>query len=149
MAGAATGSKAADKAKPHEPTPVVFDTNALLLPFAHGTRVEEDLAQLFGSVRLLVPSTVLVELGTLAYKGKGAVARHAKMALKFAERCEILPTKLPGDDGLLEVARRAKAVVVTNDRTLQAECQKSGLTVVVSREHGRRLALMGAASGQF
>jgi rRNA-processing protein FCF1 len=47
------------------------------------------------------------------------------------------------------VARKAKAVVVTNDRTLQAECQKSGLTVVVSREHGRRLALMGAASGQF
>ncbi|MFA5942974.1 MAG: PIN domain-containing protein [Candidatus Thermoplasmatota archaeon] len=131
------------------PTPVVFDTNALILPFAHGTRVEEDLAHLFGSVKLLVPSTVLIELGTLAFKGKGAVARHAKMALKFAERCEILQTKLPGDDGLLEVARKAKAVVVTNDRTLQSECQKSGLTVVVSRENGRRLALMGAASGPF
>ncbi|HUR24517.1 MAG TPA: PIN domain-containing protein [Candidatus Thermoplasmatota archaeon] len=145
----ARSASAPAKAKPVEPTPVVFDTNALILPFAHGTRVEEDLAHLFGSVRLLVPSTVLVELGTLAYKGKGAVARHAKMALKFAERCEVLQTKLPGDDGLLEVARKAKAVVVTNDRTLQAECQKSGLTVVVSREHGRRLALMGAASGQF
>ena len=142
-------AKAGKAGKPDEPTPVVFDTNALILPFAHGTRVEEDLATLFGQVKLMVPSTVLVELGTLAYKGKGAVARHAKMALKFAERCEVLTTKLPGDDGLLEVARKAKAVVVTNDRTLQAECQKSGLTVVVSREHGRRLALMGAASGQF
>jgi rRNA-processing protein FCF1 len=131
------------------PTPVVFDTNALLLPFAHGTRVEEDLATLFGQVRLYVPSTVLVELGTLAYKGKGATARHAKMALKFAERCEVLATKLPGDDGLLEVARKAKAVVVTNDRTLQEECVRSGLVVVVSREHGRRLAIKGAASGPF
>jgi rRNA-processing protein FCF1 len=139
------------KGKPagQEPTPVVFDTNALILPFAHGTRVEEDLATLFGSVKLFVPSTVLIELGTLAFKGKGAVARHAKMALKFAERCEVLQTKLPGDDGLLEVARQAKAVVVTNDRTLQAECEKSGLPVVVSREHGRRLALKGAASGPF
>jgi rRNA-processing protein FCF1 len=150
MAAAAfPDGKAPTKPKGDEPTPVVFDTNALILPFAHGTRVEEDLATLFGQVKLMVPSTVLVELGTLAYKGKGAVARHAKMALKFAERCEVLQTKLPGDDGLLEVARKAKAVVVTNDRTLQAECQKSGLTVVVSREHGRRLALMGAASGQF
>lgn len=145
MAGAAKVSKA----DPEAATPVVFDTNALLLPFAHGTRVEEELATLFGHVKLYVPSTVLVELGTLAYKGQGATARHAKMAVKFAERCEVLQTKLPGDDGLLEVARKVGGVVVTNDRTLQAECQKSGLTVVVSREHGRRLALMGAAAGPF
>lgn len=144
MAGDTKPGKAADA-----PTPVVFDTNALLLPFAHGTRLEEELAEMFGTVKLYVPSTVLIELGTLAYKGQGATARHAKMAVKFAERCEVLKTKLPGDDGLLEVARKAKAVVVTNDRTLQAECQKSGLTVVVSRENGRRLALMGAASGPF
>lgn len=132
-----------------DPTPVLLDTNALLLPFAHGTRLEEELAELFGPVELLIPSTVLVELGTLAYKGQGATARHAKMAVKFAQRCRVLATRLPGDDGLLEVARSTGAVVVTNDRTLQAECQKSGLRVVVSREHGRRLALMGAASGPF
>jgi rRNA-processing protein FCF1 len=127
-------------------TPVVLDTNALLLPFAHGTRLEEDLAALFGSVKLYVPSTVLIELGTLAYKGQGATARHAKMAVKFAQRCEVLQTKLPGDDGLLEVARKAKAVVVTNDKTLQQECVRSGLAVVQSRENGRRLALLGSAS---
>jgi rRNA-processing protein FCF1 len=137
-------SSVADQAKP-----VVFDTNALLLPFAHGVKMEDDLFELFGATQWLVPSTVLVELGTLAFKGKGAVARHAKMALKFAERCQVEPTRLPGDDGLLEVARRHKAAVVTNDKTLQQECKRSGLQVVVSREHGRRLAILGAASGPF
>ena len=96
-----------------------------------------------------MPSSVLVELKTLAHKGEGATGRHAKMAVKYAERCRTVTTKLAGDDGLLEVARATKAAVVTNDRTLQDECVRSGLTVIVSREHGRRLAIKGAAAGPF
>jgi rRNA-processing protein FCF1 len=130
--------------------PVVFDTNALLLALEAHTPLDDDLADLLGATRWVVPSTVLVELGTLAYKGKGAVARNAKTALAFVEkRCATETTKLPGDDGLLDVARRLGAAVVTNDKTLQQECKRSGLTVVVLREHGRRLALLGAASGRF
>lgn len=128
---------------------VVFDTNALLLPFAHGTPIEDDLLTLLGATEWFVPSSVLVELKTLAHKGEGATMRHAKMALKYAERCKVVETKLAGDDGLLEVARARKAAVVTNDRTLQEECIRSGLTVIVSREHGRRLAIQGAAAGPF
>lgn len=137
-------------ADPARGKPVVFDTNALLMPFAHGTPLEDELFELFGANRWLVPSSVLVELKTLAHKGEGAVARNAKMAVKLvATRCQVLDTKLAGDDGLLEVARTHKAAVVTNDRTLQQECVQSGLTVVVAREHGRRLAILGAASGPF
>lgn len=129
---------------------VVFDTNALLLPFAHGTPVEDDLFELFGATEWFVPSSVMVELKSLAHKGSGATQRNAKSAVKFAEqRCKTVETKLAGDDGLLEVARGKKAVVVTNDRKLQDECVRSGLTVVVSRENGRRLAVKGAAAGLF
>jgi rRNA-processing protein FCF1 len=131
-----------------EGKPVVFDTNALLLPFAHGTPLDDELGRLFGATRWLVPSSVLVELTTLAHKGEGAVARNAKMALKLAaQRCTTEQTKLNGDDGLLDVARRNAAIVLTNDRTLQDECKRSGLVVVQSREHGRRLAILGTASG--
>lgn len=130
--------------------PVVFDTNAVLLALEAHTPLDDDLGELVGANRWIVPSTVVVELGTLAYKGKGAVARNAKMALAFVEkRCATEPTKLPGDDGLLEVARRLGAAVLTNDKTLQQECRQSGLTVIVLRENGRRLALLGAASGRF
>lgn len=127
---------------------VVFDTNALLLAFDHKTPLDDELLRLFGANHWLVPSSVLVELKTLAHKGKGDVARNAKMAVQYVgKRCTVEPTKLAGDDGLLEVARRHQAAVVTNDRTLQQECVASGLPVVVSREHGRRLAILGAASG--
>lgn len=130
--------------------PVVFDTNALLLALEARTPLDDDLADLLGATRWIAPSTVLVELRTLAYKGKGAVARNAKTALAFAQkRCATEATALPGDDGLLDVARRLGAAVVTNDKNVQQECRKSGLTVVVLRENGRRLALLGAASGRF
>ena len=131
------------------PKAVVFDTNALLLPFANGTKLEDELMALLGATQWLVPSSVVVELKTLAHKGEGATMRHAKMAVKYIERCEVVATKLAGDDGLLEVARARKAAVVTNDKTLQEECVRSGLTVIVSREHGRRLAIKGSAAGPF
>lgn len=129
---------------------VVFDTNALLLALEAHSPLDDELADLLGANHWVVPSTVLVELRTLAYKGQGAVARNAKVALAFAEkRCATAASKLPGDDGLLEVARRLGAAVVTNDKALQQECRRSGLTVVVLREHGRRLGLLGAASGRI
>lgn len=135
---------------PGAPTPVVFDTNALLLALESHAPLDDDLADLLGATRWVVPSTVVVELRTLAYKKTGAVARNAKVALAFAEkRCQVESSKLPGDDGLLDVARRLGAAVVTNDKALQQECRRSGLTVVVLREGGRRLALLGAASGRF
>ena len=130
--------------------PIVFDTNALLLALEHRTPLDDELLDLFGANEWIVPSTVVVELKTLAHKGEGSVARRAKMAVQLvAKRCKVEDSRLPGDDGLLEVARRLGAVVVTNDKTLQQECKASGLTVVVSREHGRRLAILGAASGPF
>ena len=147
MAGPKTpGEAAAETAR--RGTPVVFDTNALLLALEHRTPLDDELLDLFGANEWIVPSTVLVELKTLEHKGEGSVARRAKMALKLvAQRCRVETSALPGDDGLLDVARRLKAAVVTNDRALQQECKTSGLTVVVSREQGRRLAILGAASG--
>lgn len=115
---------------------IVLDTNALLLPFTQGTRIEEALEALFDEVELVVPACVKMELEQIA-RGKANVARHARTALKLATRYRLEPTRLTGDDGILEVARRLGAVVVTNDRILQEECAKSGLRVVVAREHGR------------
>ena len=125
--------------------PVVLDTNAILMPFTQGTRIEEDLAALFGTVTLHVPTSVISELKHLG-ANKGETGRAAKMALIFAQRCILEPTGLMGDDGILQVARRLRATVVTNDRLLQQECVTSGLDVVVARERGR-LALRGSGSG--
>jgi rRNA-processing protein FCF1 len=125
--------------------PVVFDTNALFLPFTDGTDLDSELERLFGAVEWVLPSSVLGELKNIS-NGPSASARHAKAALQLARRVRTEETKLPGDDGLLEVARRLKAAVVTGDRKVQEEANKSGLAVVVPREKGR-LALRRSGSG--
>jgi rRNA-processing protein FCF1 len=126
-------------------TTVVLDTNALFLPFTEGTRIDESLEALFDDVQVVLPSCVPFELQQIARGGQTAAARNAKAALKLASRYRVEATKHTGDDGILDVARRLRAVVVTNDRKLQTECAKSGLQVVVAREHGR-LAVMRAGS---
>lgn len=127
------------------PVAVVLDTNAILLPFTQGTRLEELLDEFLGTHTMHVPTSVISELKNLM-KNQGELGRAAKMALKLSERCKPEPTGRMGDDGILEVARRLGALVVTNDRKLQAECQKSGLQVIVAREKGR-LAFLKSGSG--
>lgn len=119
------------------PTPAVLDTNVLLLPFTHGTDIQEELMRLVGTVQLIVPSSIAQELGGLAEGKDAATSRHARAALRFMDRCRIEPTGLPGDDGILEVARRMGGVVVTNDRKVRKEARRSGLKTVGSRGHGR------------
>ena len=123
---------------------VVLDTNALLLPFTDGTDLQNELEGLVGAHDLILPSSVVGELKMLA-QGASAASRHAKAALRLAQRARTEPTGLAGDDGILDVARRLRAVVVTNDRNLQSEAAKSGLQVVIAREKGR-LAFRGAGS---
>ena len=125
--------------------PVVFDTNSLFLPFTDGTDLDSELERLFGAVEWILPSSVLNELKTIS-TGPSASARHAKAALQLAARVRTEPTKLPGDDGLLEVARRLKGAIVTGDRKVQEEAARSGLEVVVPRQKGR-LALRRSGSG--
>ncbi len=123
--------------------PVVLDTNALLLPFTDATDLEHELLGLVGAIDLVVPQPVVQEVATLA-EGDGATGRAGRAAQQWMKRCRVEPTDLPGDDGILEVARRLGAVVVTNDRRLQTEAHRSGLTVVSSRGPGRLFIRRGS-----
>lgn len=125
--------------------PVVLDTNALLLPFLEGTNLEAELEDMLGNVQIVVPSSILGELKMLA-QGHGDAGQAARGALRLLQRFGSAPTGQAGDDGLLDVARRLHAVVVTNDRKLQEECRKSSLRVVVARGRGR-LAMSNSGSG--
>ena len=116
--------------------PVVVDTNALLLPFTDGTDLHGEAERLLGAVEFLVPASVLVELALLA-DGAGATARAAKGALRLVQDWPVVATGLAGDDGVLDVARRAEAAVISNDKRLAGECRRAGLTVLRSRGPGR------------
>ena len=121
---------------PSPRVPVVLDTNACLLPFTDGTDLQAQLERELGAVQLFLPDVVQAELVSLA-AGRGATARAAGGALRLLRDARVEAAGLAGDDGVLEVAARLGAVLVSNDRTLQREAAKRGLAVVASREKGR------------
>ena len=108
---------------------VLLDTNALLIPFQFGINIESELDRLLGSCEILVPSSVVGEIAHLA-GGKYSKAA-ARLCAKFrAVDCTSAPTV---DDGILDLAGRMRAVVVTCDRALQKRLLSAGLRVVVMR----------------
>lgn len=111
-------------------TKVVIDTNALLLPFESGVRVESELERLLGSYEVLVPEAVLAELAAIASEAKGQRASNARMALSYATRFTYRPVGGRGDSAVLEVARREAALLFTNDRELLKRALGAGLGVI-------------------
>lgn len=115
--------------------PLVLDTNAALLPFSQGCDLE-DLWELAGSTRIVVPIPVDQELRTHA-EGNGALARQAQAALRLLVDAPREEASKPGDDGVLEVARRLGAILVTNDRGLQDQAARQGVPSIAAKRDGR------------
>jgi len=114
------------------PLLVLLDTSALLLPFEQGLDLEGEVARELGGCRLAVPEAALAELRALARD-----SRDAKAALKLAGRYEVVPTEGRGDDAILALAVRERAVVVTADRALMARLADAGVRVLRPRERHR------------
>lgn len=112
---------------------VVLDTNALMVPFELGLRIEDELDRLLGSYDAIVPEAVLEELATIAATDKGRRARNAKAALAYATRFRFVRmsgTKKSGDAAVLAAARAEGAFVLTNDKELMRRVLASGLGVI-------------------
>lgn len=114
---------------------VVLDANALLMPFQFRMNLDKEISRLLGEIRVMVPSSVVDELSRLQ-------TREAKAALALAGKYELVETGLDGDDGVLDVAVRNEAAVVTNDRELMSRLKEAGLPVVRLRSE-RYLVLTG------
>lgn len=115
--------------------PLVLDTNAALLPFSQGCDLE-DLWELAGSTHMVVPSSVDRELRTHA-AGLGALARQAQAALRLLADAPREASDLPGDDGVLDVARRLHGIIVTNDRGLHDQAARQGVPSIAAKRDGR------------
>ena len=112
---------------------VVLDANALMMPFQFKRNLDKELARLLGEVEVFVPSSVLDELSRMR-------TREAKAALSLAGKYVSIETSLSGDAGVLDVAQRKNAAVVTNDRELIGRLVELRLPVVRLRS-GRYLVI--------
>jgi rRNA-processing protein FCF1 len=118
-------------------TKVVFDTNALLMPFQFKINLDKELQRLLGSFEAFVPSSVLEELK------RTKPERLAKAAMALASKYKVFKTEEKGDAAILSVAERLKAVVVTNDKELGSKLKALKLPVVSLRSR-TRLILSGS-----
>ena len=110
-----------------------MDTNALLLPFRSRFPLIAEIERLTAPAQIAVSTGVLAELDRLAARRVAfAVAARA-----WADRFPTMRTARRGDFGLLELAVRRRASVVTSDRVLRRRLLLAGVPVLSPRGEGR------------
>jgi rRNA-processing protein FCF1 len=108
-------------------TPVILDTNVLLMHMEYRINLEDELTRLLGAYEILIPSAVIWEL-------RGISNEYSKLALKFIEKYRIIDSVKKGDEAILSLALHLNAVVVTNDRELRAKLKEHDLKVIYIRQ---------------
>lgn len=111
---------------------IVADANALIAPFKLKFNIDSELTRLFGIYQILVPEPIIGELEKLA-----TTNMNAKAALKLARSREIRPTRSSGDNSVLELAKKVKGFVMTNDRELIKRARQKKLRVIRVKENGK------------
>ncbi len=112
---------------------VVLDANALLMPFQFKFNIDMEIARLLGDIPVIVPSSVVDELSGLEDAG-------AKAAFALSGKYEVAETSFRGDQGVIDVAKRWSAAVVTNDRELISQLRR--LRIPVLRLRSERYLVM-------
>ena len=111
---------------------VVFDTNALLLPFEQSLNLDLEVEGLLGPFTGYVPSSVILELEGAGQKWKAA--RY------LAEKYRTIQVTAQQDAGVLEAAERLDATVVTADKAFQDTLRAEGISYIWFKQ-GRGLLL--------
>jgi hypothetical protein len=114
---------------------VVLDTNALLMPFEFSINLDLELQRLLGSCMVYVPGPVIGEL-------KRSRSKHARVALALARKYPVAETSVQGDNGVIDVAERLQAFVVTNDFVLRDKLRRLKLKTIFLRS-GNHLTIDG------
>jgi rRNA-processing protein FCF1 len=117
---------------PKEKT-VILDSSSIMMLFEYSIDLEEELTELLGKISIIVPKPIKDELIFLSENGKGRKKRLAKPALDLTKNYKIMDSEGKGDDSVLYLAKKLKAVVVTNDKELRKRIKEESLHVVYLR----------------
>jgi hypothetical protein len=117
-----------------------------MIPIQFHIDIFRELDELLNQkVETVIPSPVYEEIQRIAC-GKSKLAKEAKLALKIAEKSEVLEVKLePGestDDLIARLAKECGCLVATNDRELRRRLRSLMVPVIYLRQKSR-LAIEG------
>lgn len=116
------------------PSVVILDSNALMMQFQFHIDIEKEVNRLLGgNYQMVVPQIVVDELSRIAKEGAQKEATEARMAVELAKTFQIVESPGDGDTGILRVAEKLNAVVVTNDKRLRAQLRAKGLPNIYMR----------------
>jgi rRNA-processing protein FCF1 len=112
---------------------VILDSSAILMLFEFSINLEDELTNLLGKFKIILPSPIVEELKFLSNFGNGKKGQNAKAALELLKRYEIVDEEGNGDDSIINLAKKINGIVVTNDRDLKRRIKELSLKVIYLR----------------
>jgi len=111
---------------------VIFDTNALLMPFEFGVNP-------YNGVRDIVPGAELITLEECVQELKGLkpLKWESILSLGLQNGLVIVDSGIKGlsvDDTIVEYAKKHECLVLTQDRLLKKKLLNNSLRVVIMRQ---------------
>jgi rRNA-processing protein FCF1 len=123
------------------PLKVILDSNAFFVPLKFKIDIFEELKQLFNrNVEFVLLSPVKQELELLNQKEEPKLQRQAGLALRLAEKCQLVAVddhKEATDDIIVRVAKNWNSPVFTNDRILKKRLRDISVPVIYVRQKSR------------
>ena len=121
---------------------IILDTNALFVPVQFKIDLLEELKKLLNrNFEPILLSPTRRELERIAVKGSPETRKQAGYALKLAEKCTFLEVQqekvTPTDDLIVQMARKHKYAVFTNDRQLRNRLRDINVPVIYVRQKSR------------
>jgi rRNA-processing protein FCF1 len=134
-------------ASKQEPVKVVLDANFFFIPSQFNLDIFEELANLLNQrFEPILLSATQKELQGLAETNSPKKQKQARLALRLAEKCSVVPAEKgvseTYDDVIVRVAAAWKSPVATNDRELKVRLRNLGVPVIFLRQK-HRLELEG------
>ena len=113
---------------------VILDSNALLTLFEYSIDLEKEILRLVGSFKIIIPTSVIRELNTLAEYGKGNQKIYAKASLELIKKYEpYIENEKCVDDSVLNTAIKTNGIVFTNDKELRKKLKEKSIPVIFLR----------------
>jgi rRNA-processing protein FCF1 len=124
------------------PLKIILDSNFLLVPAQLRIDIFEGLMSLLNqNYKSIVLSTTTDELESLMKKDSPKLRKQAEMALKLAEKCDLINVERKhgetNDDVIVRVAKQMKCLVATNDSDLRERLRNISIPVVYVRQKSR------------
>jgi rRNA-processing protein FCF1 len=102
--------------------------------FEFSIDLEDQLTRLLGKYHIVVPSSIVKELGYLSLKGDSKKRMNAKASLKLVEKYDIFEIEgKTGDESVIQLAKKIDGIVVTNDVELRKKLKDLSVSVVFLR----------------